>query len=172
MHVRSVVAAVVAGVAALTAALVPMSPAYADDALKCTAFQQKYIANGSGSVTVSLQLCVERYNGNVRRAGFRLIEVQTRDFTNPANVVYYLHAFVRLEHHQNRVTHRGCNSDDGYWNYYANYRGIHLLGTCSSPAHTGGSSGGWTADGVISYDVKGDGLGKIQWPLSGTQAIN
>ena len=175
---RTIAAAVLAGAAALTAAMAPAAPAQASDALQCSANQHKLIYTPHSDVIIDLELCVERYDGDKRQAAIRFTQIQTTGAVNKPDALYFLHAHLRLERYDADIETVGCRQyvytgSYKWWTYYAKYRGFHTnVPICRTAAHTGGSTGGWTADGVVYYDIKGDGKGTLSWPLHGSPMIN
>lgn len=45
-------------------------------------------------------------------------------------------------------------------------------GTCYATAYYSSLSGGWTADGSVTYNIDADGLGDRGWSLTGSPAVS
>lgn len=130
--------------------------------MKCRA-QSKILASSRGEIEIKFDLCVLR-SGNMHRAAARHIQIHTRGFSNPPNLVNKLVLTVRLE--RNNVTQTKRNFD---WKTYGNRLGVHKPSTQATNRFYGGQRGGWTADGVVTWAMRGGGSGK--WQLVGTGKI-
>ncbi|MDN3297600.1 hypothetical protein QWM81_26895 [Streptomyces ficellus] len=65
------------------------------------------------------------------------------------------------------VTSKTCDFTDQLNQAWANSTAL----TCQSPATAFGSTGSWSADATVIYDIEGDGKGAITWQLTGSPLI-
>ncbi|MEV4620738.1 hypothetical protein AB0J74_18755 [Asanoa sp. NPDC049573] len=119
-------------------------------------------ANSTVQKTVTINLCVQRIGTSGLRA---YADISMENKTGTADIVYDATLNVRLEHNddviESSAESMGYEINDDYDYYW-----IASTDEFSSPL-----TGGWSADGVVYYDIVGDGKGTQTWELHGSPTI-
>lgn len=113
--------------------------------------------------TVTINLCVQRIGTSTLRA-YANIAIENK--TGSPDIVYDATLNVRLESYDDVIESNACSmgyeindeSGDYYW-------------ICQTPQFSSSVVGGWSADGVVYYDIVGDGLNTQTWELHGSPTI-
>ncbi|WP_121157248.1 hypothetical protein [Micromonospora pisi] len=116
------------------------------------------------SRTITLRLCVHR-DGDYLWA---TAETLSTPKTTSADLFYHFVVNLRLE--RNDADFASASDDQTGWGNYdgsANY-----LTGFDTPYYVSGATGGWTADGNVSYDIIGDGVNDLTWSLTGSPVLN
>ncbi|CAL9370657.1 hypothetical protein [Streptomyces sp. enrichment culture] len=156
---RKVTTAAAATILAASGMTALATPASAAAASKCTAEQHKEIDTvlSSDNLHVWIKLCVSRDSSNRYKA-----EAHIR--WSGRNAVEKFALTVNLERHDKvykSVTH----------NYQQQFYFSGKSGRSSTATYTSNTTGGWTADGVVNYDIDADGKGGMTWNLGGSGSI-
>ncbi|MFD8252935.1 hypothetical protein [Streptomyces werraensis] len=146
---------------ALTASITLLPQASAHAASSCSSYQQKEFPTSGYNTDVSIAACIEREQGtNLRRA------VLTGRWADGGGVRKFdeFTLIVRLERNDNTIDSQGCTFTA---RINANEQGVLR---CETAWHSG-TSGGWSSDGVVAYDIDADGQGVFGWSLHGSPTI-
>ncbi|MGA5167962.1 MULTISPECIES: hypothetical protein [Streptomyces] len=156
--------ALVATAVSLSAALALATPASAAPAAQCSSWQREEIDTiGASNLIVQVKLCVRRTASNAITA-----EAETRWTGGGGGFSTGLDKFsiqVRLERNDATVKSASANYTGHMNNYPESARKL------ITPSHYSSVPGGWTADGVVTYDIANDGAGEKTWQLGGSPSI-
>lgn len=166
LRTARILGATVAAICSAILLLGTATPAQAQDALECTAYQTKFMPQGNGAITVSVQTCVERY-GNTHKAAVAHAEVHVTNNYNPPTIAKQMTVTAQLKHYGVVLSSVTC-----HWRSIVNHLGVTFPPNCTPRALTGGTPGGWTADGYIVWDLDADSNPARTWNLAGSKALN
>lgn len=171
---RILVALIAAVATVASVAFVNAVPAYAKDTVMCNSDRSKdgppensrvfYLPN-LDNLTVTIDLCVARVDKNSQR-GAQARQIDWKGH-QPGKRFNYFRLTVRLEHNEKTVKSKTCDLAAAINKYRFNL--AHYTCTAGYVSHVGKNK--WTADGVVHYDVYGDGKGDMVWQLRGTPEI-
>jgi hypothetical protein len=171
---RAFIALVATVCAVASIAFVNAVPAYAKDTVMCNSDRsgdgppenQKLIPTPKGDyVKITINLCVARVDKNSQR-GAKAREIDWRG-SQPYKRFNYFKLTVRLEHDERTVKSHTCDLAPAINRYRFNLKQYTCLAGWIS--HAGKYK--WTADGVVHYDIYGDGKGDMVWQLRGSPEI-
>ncbi|SDZ15132.1 hypothetical protein SAMN05444365_10640 [Micromonospora pattaloongensis] len=154
-----VIAATLVGTVAIT------SPASAAAVEQCRG-NSKGFSNGTATAqrNITITLCVQRVDVDTVRA---YAEMTNGPKAGSVNIFYHFIINVRLERYDSDFETASCTAT-----YNANGSTYGYMLTCATPFLQTAATGGWTADGNVSYDIIGDGKGDLTWSLTGSPAIS
>jgi hypothetical protein len=165
MRGKRLVAVVSPVLLAATATIFSAAPAQA--ASQCSFGDDKEFQTVGVNTHVMLRVCVSRENlgGNPDEYRYRAA-VHGRFVEGGAGDLRKFddfELFVRLERHDTAATGASCELASKFNG--ADYGEFH----CRSPYYTTRSTGGWTGDGVVDYNLNGGG--DKSWALDGSPAL-
>ncbi|WP_091558378.1 hypothetical protein [Micromonospora pattaloongensis] len=134
--------------------------------IQCRSNSKVFARGGAtpASRSVTVRLCVERDDVTLRAWG----SVSMGAKSGTADIVYHLVVNVRLE--QNDADMAAVSCDATAWTNFDDAGGQRF--TCQTQDRYSSETGGWTADGNVSYDLIGDGKNDLTWSLAGSPAIS
>ncbi|MFI8354969.1 hypothetical protein [Streptomyces cyaneofuscatus] len=156
--------AAVATILATSAVVMTPTSALAAAATKCSAVQKKTFDTIGANLTVAIKLCVQRTSTNYYSAWSYISWNGNGD--GLAVGMEKLKVNLRLE--RNDADYRtGSNDYTSEVNAYESKTNWGF-GTTTYYSST---SGGWTADGNVEWDINNDGKGGGTWSLGGSPSI-
>ena len=155
--------ATVASAAALVGTVAVAAPAQAASTRECYTNNRSISLPNKPDVDVRMTLCVQRDGGLVQAQAYLSWAGNYGwiggDRFNSFSVQ------LRLERYDDVKKSTSYSQLWGLNNQYSN-------STSNNIYLTDRPAGGWSADGVITYDVAGDGLGATTWNLHGSPVIS
>jgi len=138
------------------------APAANASTTQCTDWQHKEFATPGYNTDVEIRLCVEAYSS--AHSGY----AETRWWDGGT---YYkkfdnFDVRIRVERYDADYDSVGCSYESSINLYDSDYR------VCDGLWVGSGSSGGWSVDGYVAYNLDGDGKGGMTWSLHGTPLVN
>ena len=126
----------------------------------------KAFTNGSATAqrNITMKLCIQRVDHDTVRA---YAEMHNGAKAGSANIFYHFIINVRLERHDTVLDSRSCTATAS-----SNIDTYGYMLTCATAFKTTTATGGWSADGIVSYDIIGDGKGDLTWNLYGSPVIS
>ncbi|NUT18635.1 MAG: hypothetical protein HOV77_05580 [Hamadaea sp.] len=124
----------------------------------------KTFKRGTTQRTVTINLCVQRIGSSTLRA---YADISMGKKSGTPDIVYDATLNVRLEHNDDPI-----ESTADSMGYEINDESASAWGwIVSTDEFSSTVVGGWSADGVVYYDLVGDGLGTQAWELHGSPTI-
>ncbi|GAA3588615.1 hypothetical protein GCM10022419_083720 [Nonomuraea rosea] len=157
-----------AAAATLVAGSIALAPGAAHAAAACSAPQEKtFNLPGKPDVWVGAELCIysSGTSGNTKKA---VLSINwDGSFLGGTRFDKFI-AQSRVERHDTVLDSNNCDwksdlnghasSEGQMWDCFAWW--------------TSAANGGWTADGVIIYNINNDGKGDMRWELGGSPSIS
>ncbi|MDG4821710.1 hypothetical protein O7635_07570 [Asanoa sp. WMMD1127] len=157
---------VVLSTLATAATLLVFAPAAQAAPAQCRG-NTKAFSNGYATAqrNITVRLCVHRIDSDTVWA---YAELETGAKRGSADLFYHFHINVRLERYDSDLATNTCIASDAansgsQWGFML---------SCPTTKRNTTVTGGWTADGNVSYDIVGDGKNDLTWSLTGSPMID
>ncbi|MFF6878908.1 hypothetical protein ACFY9S_26865 [Streptomyces sp. NPDC012474] len=161
--VRLVNTATAVGIAALTGVVMTPGSAIAAAATKCSASQHKEFDTIGANLDLYVTLCVHRSSGNDYNS---YADISWKDGGGGLSAgMEDLVLNLRLERNDADYRNENINIAGS-----VNYKDSGSMRVTGARYHSN-TTGGWTADGHIAWDIQNDGAGGGTWGLGGSPSI-
>ncbi|WP_406282496.1 hypothetical protein [Embleya sp. NBC_00896] len=140
------------------------TPAQAAITQNCRSNEKSFSIPGSRDVSVTVDLCVQRDGSRYRAKAY----VSWGSWAGmPSNAFDNFNVTLRLERNDATQKSQGVNLTSMI-NHPSDYN--HNVSWPTAWV-TSSARGGWSADGVVDYDINNDGRGGKKWDLYGSPLI-